>query len=118
MRMLTYIGGFAALAVLGGVGVVSHNETLTVWYAGITATIAALAAIGGIKAYTSQEVRDLRDVYREYRAQQKAEISALKEANIELEKKLILAANGKASNKPNSETVHSDGHAGSRMDAK
>ena len=117
MRMLTYIGGFAALAVLGGVGVVSHNETLTVWYAGITATIAALAAIGGIKAYTSQEVRDLRDVYREYRAQQKIEIASLKEANIELEKKLILA-DGKAGNKPNSETVHSDGHAGSRMDAK
>jgi len=105
------------LAVLGGVGVVSHNETLTVWYAGITATIAALAAIGGIKAYTSQEVRDLRDVYREYRAQQKAEISALKEATIELEKKLILA-NGKARHNSASETVHGDGHAGSRVDAK
>lgn len=116
--MLIYIGGFTALAILGGVGVVSHNETLTAWYAGVTATIAALAAIGGIKAYTSQEVRDLRDVYREYRTQQKAEISSLKEENIELEKKLI-AQNGKSHPAASSEEIiDSLRSAGCRMDTK
>jgi len=84
----------ASLGALGAYQLVSGSVPVGVLYTAITTLLLSAASVGGLIQYTSREMQDFREVYREKAKMAKSREEALTEALILKEKEiLILQAN-------------------------
>lgn len=77
------------ISSLGVVALICNTPALTTAYVIITTVVFAAVALGGVLKYTSQEMIDFRDIYREKDRLQKQKIENLKLRIIDLEKEKL-----------------------------
>ena len=90
------------ISIISGAGIatlVANIPILTTAYVAVTTLIFASVAVGGVLKYTSQEIVDFKDVYREKDRLQKMKIEDLTLKIIDLEKEKLQYIHESASNK-------------------
>jgi len=80
----------ASLGALGAYQLVSGSVPVGVLYTAITTLLLSAVSVGGLIQYTSREMQDFREVYREKAKMAKSREEALTEALILKEKEILI----------------------------